>query len=212
MPKAEPPVGGETIPIEWSGEADADLMRRLAEGEVRSLDVLVKRWSPRLSSFFYRLTGDSSAVDDLVQETFIRVHGAREGWTGGGNFTAWIHTIARRLAMDRARTMRRKPVMRASDRAIPAGQTTTLFGLIPDDAPTPFACASRLELLAKMEEALRAIPEIYREAVVLCDLQQLSYEEAGEVLGVPAKTVSSRLARGRESLRQAMAAYRSGPL
>ncbi|KAF0243842.1 MAG: RNA polymerase sigma-70 factor ECF [Planctomycetota bacterium] len=212
MTQTEPSIGGETIPIEWSAEADADLMRRLAGGEVRALDVLVKRWSARLSSYFYRLTGDSGEVDDLVQETFIRVHGARDGWAGGGNFSAWIHTIARRLAMDRARTMRRKPVMRASDRAVPAGQTTTLFGRIPDNAPTPYACASRLELLAIMEEALRAIPEIYREAVVLCDLQQLSYEEAGEVLRVPAKTVSSRLARGREALRQAMAAYRSGVL
>lgn len=207
-----PSVGGETIPIEWSEEADADLMRRLAGGEVRAMDILVRRWAPRLSSFFYRLTGDADAVDDLVQEAFIRVHGARGTWTGGGNFSAWIHTIARRLAIDRTRTRRRKPLLRASDRLVTPGQTTTLFGRIPDNAPTPFTCASQFELLSKMEEALQGLPEPFREAVVLCDLQQLSYESAAEVLGVPVKTVSSRLARGRDALREAMAAYRSGPL
>ncbi len=212
MELPHPSVGGETIPIEWSDEADAELMRRLAGGEVRAMDILVRRWAPRLSSFFYRLTGDADAVDDLVQETFIRVHGARATWAGGGNFNAWIHTIARRLVIDRARTRSRKPLQRASDRFVAPGQTTTLFGRIPDDAPTPFTCASQFELLAKMEEALQGIPELFREAVVLCDLQQLSYESAAEVLGVPAKTVSSRLARGRDALREAMAAYRSGPL
>ncbi|MBI2919927.1 MAG: sigma-70 family RNA polymerase sigma factor [Planctomycetes bacterium] len=211
MPRP-PDIGGETIPIQWSQESDADLMERLRRGEARALELLIQRWSGRLSSFLYRLTGDAGAVEDLLQETFLRVYAARDSWQHGGNFSAWVHTIARRLSMDRARTRRRKPLHQASDRAGGPGATTTLLGKIPDDAPTPFAALSRLELLVKLDEALRGVPEIYREAVVLCDLQHLSYDEAGEVLGVPAKTVSSRLARGREHLREALKAYRSGAI
>jgi len=206
------PVGLETIPIEWSRDSDGDLMDRVQRGDDRALELLIQRWSGRLAGFFQRLTGDDSDTDDLLQEAFLRVHRARASWKPGGSFSAWVHTIARRLAMDRSRTRARKPLHRASDTGGAPGHTTTLLGKIPDNAPTPFTAVSRLELLVKLEEALRAVPEIYREAVVLCDLQHLSYEEAAQVLDIPAKTVSSRLARGRDCLREALAAYRSGPI
>ncbi len=206
------PAGGETIPIEWTEESDLALLRRLGDGDTRALELIIRRWSPRLSSFVYRLTGDAEAVEDVVQESFIRLHAARATAAEVQNFSAWIHTIARRLVLDRVRTARRRPVRLASEQVPLGGQTTTLFGRIPDNAPTPSTCASNLELLARLDEALQGVPEIYREAVVLCDLQCLSYDEAAAVLGVPRKTVSSRLARGRDALRQRMAQHRSGLL
>jgi RNA polymerase sigma-70 factor (ECF subfamily) len=205
-------VGGETVPIRWAEEPDAVLMDRVRAGDDRALELLVHRWTPRLAAFFYRLTGRSSDVDDLVQSTFVRIFTARSSWIPGAHFGAWIHTIARRLSMDRARSRARKPLFAASRRPESPEGATTLLGRIPDDAPTPFSAVSRLELVARLEEALRTVPEPFRETVVLCDLQQLSYEDAAAVLGCPVKTVSSRLARGREALREAMAAYRSGPI
>lgn len=206
------PTGHETIPISWSESSDEDLMDRVRRSDPRALEFLVQRWSSRLAHFLYRLTGDRDAVDDLLQETFLRVHTARETFRAGEKFAPWIHAIARNLARDRARSRARKPLHRALNSSGAPGQTTTLLGKIPDSAPTPFSALSRLELLVKLDDALRNVPEIYREAVVLCDLQRLSYDDAARVLGVPAKTVSSRLARGRECLREALAAFRSGPI
>lgn len=208
MPDLSP--GGETVPLDWASEPDEPLMHRVQSGDTRALELLIQRWSPRLAGLFYRLTGDPHAGDDLLQETFLRVWSARASFQPGARFSPWIHSVARNLAVDRARNRDRKPLHRAVNS--PAGATTTLLGKIPDSATTPFAAASRLELLARVDEALRGVPEPYREAVVLCDLQRLSYDDAAQVLGVPAKTVSSRLARGREHLRNALAAFRSGPL
>lgn len=208
----DPTPGGETVPLDWASESDEAQMRRVREGDTRALELLIQRWSPRLAGLFYRLTGDPHAGDDLLQETFLRVWSARESFQPDARFSPWLHAIARNLAADRLRSRERKPLHRALGTAGPAGATTTLLGKIPDSATTPFAAASRLELLARLDEALRGVPEPYREAVVLCDLQRLSYEDAAQVLGVPAKTVSSRLARGREHLRTALAAFRSGPL
>ena len=207
-----PEPSNETIPISWGAEPDEDLMKRVQAGDTRTLELLIQRWSPRLAAFFYRLTGDPHAGDDLLQDAFLRLWQARDSFLAGARFSPWIHAIARNLATDRARTRARKPLHRALNSIGAPGHTTTLLGKIPDSAPTPFAAASKLELLAKLDEALRSIPESFREAVVLCDLQRLSYEDAAAVLGIPAKTVSSRLARGREHLRTALAAFRSGPL
>jgi RNA polymerase sigma-70 factor (ECF subfamily) len=180
-------------------------MTRVQSGDHRALELLVQRWWPRLRAFLYRLTGDSD-TDDLVQETFFRIHTARASWNPAGNFAAWILTIARRLAIDGARARARRPARRAADLVAP-GATTTLFGKIPDNAPTPYTALSNLELGLKLEEALKSLPGEFREAVVLCDLQRLSYEEAAAVASVPAKTISSRLARGREKLRAALESY-----
>ncbi|MCE9584140.1 MAG: sigma-70 family RNA polymerase sigma factor [Planctomycetes bacterium] len=206
------PPGNETVPLDWASQPDEDHMRRVQAGDTRALEYLIHRWTPRLSAFFYRLTGDPHASDDLLQESFLRLWASRDAFRADARFSPWIHAIARNLATDRARSRDRKPLHRAVTSSGAPGQSTTLLGRIADSATTPFAAASKLEMLARLDEALRSVPETFREAVVLCDLQRLSYEDAGEVLGVPAKTVSSRLARGREHLRQALAAFRSGPI
>ncbi len=192
-----------TIPIGWAADSDDALMARLRD-DPRALDILIQRWSARLSHFFYRLTGDSAAIDDLLQELFLRVYQARDTWSPQGPFPAWLYTIARRLVYDRSRTRSRKPIHRAAHAA--AG-TTTLVGKIPDDAPTPFTSLSKLEIALKVDDALQRLPIDFREAVVLCDLQHLSYDEAARVLDTNVKTLSTRLARGRERLREILTPY-----
>lgn len=196
-----------TVPISWSNDPDDALMERLRGGDGRALDVLISRHAAKMSHFFYRLTGDADAVDDLLQDLFLRVYASRESWSPTGGFAAWLYTIARRLVYDRSRTRRRKPLHRAGNRYGPVGGTTTLLGKIPDDAPTPFGSLSRLETALKLDQALRQVPEPFREAVVLCDLQHLSYEDAARILDCPVKTLSTRLARGRERLRELLAPY-----
>ncbi len=185
-----------TVPVGWAEEPDDAVMLRLRD-DPRALDLLVQRWSARMSHFFYRLTGDAGAVEDLLQELFLRVYRAREDWQAQGRFAAWIHLVARRLVYDR-------PTVRRPARGAPDG-TTTLLGRIPDDAPTPGTSASRDELARKLDDALQQLDPPFREAVVLCDLQHLSYEEAAQAADCNVKTLSTRLARGRERLRELLA-------
>ena len=191
----------ETLPIRLAEESDTQLMERVREGQDHALEALINRYAGRLTHFFYRMTGDHEDVEDLLQETFIRVYRARGRWKPEGAFSTWLYAIGRRLIYDRSRRRRRKPLHRGRRRAGPPGATTTLLGKIPDGAPTPCTALSNLELTLKVDEALQQIPASFREAVVLSDLQQLSYAEAARVAGCSAKTFSTRLARGRERLR-----------
>ena len=148
---------------------------------------------PHLGSLFgaaYRMTSNAHDAEDLVQETFLRAHRALERLQPGTNARAWLHTILQRVRTDAYRRKQRRPV------------TVELVGEGPEVAPPQDALASGHE---ELERALAALPEAFRTAVVLRDLQELSYAEIAESLGVPVGTVMSRIHRGRALLREALA-------
>jgi RNA polymerase sigma-70 factor, ECF subfamily len=136
------------------------------------------------------MTGNAHDAEDLVQETFLRAYRAFDRFDAGSNARAWLHTILRRVRTDAFRRRRRRP------------ETVELTGEGPATAPAQDALASGRE---DLERALRALPEAFRTAVVLRDLQELSYAEIAGALGVPVGTVMSRIHRGRALLREALA-------
>ena len=147
---------------------------------------------PHLRSLFgaaYRMTGNAHDAEDLVQETFLRAHRALDRFESGTNARAWLHTILQRVRTDAYRRRERRPA------------TVELTGEGPGVAPAQDALASGYE---DLERALAELPEAFRTAVVLRDLQELSYAEIAEALGVPVGTVMSRIHRGRALLRQAL--------
>jgi len=135
------------------------------------------------------MTGNAHDAEDLVQETFLRAHRAFDRFEPGSNARAWLHTILQRVRTDAFRRMQRRP------------STVELVGEGPATAPPEDALASGRE---DLERALRALPEAFRDAVVLRDVQELSYAEIAEALGVPVGTVMSRIHRGRALLREAL--------
>ena len=148
---------------------------------------------PHLRSLFgaaYRMTGNAHDAEDLVQETFLRAHRALDRFEEGTNARAWLHTILQRVRTDAFRRRRRRP------------ETVELVGEGPAIRPAQDALASGRE---DLERALAALPESFRTAVVLRDLQELSYAEIAATLGVPVGTVMSRIHRGRALLREALA-------
>ena len=147
---------------------------------------------PHLRSLFgaaYRMTANAHDAEDLVQETFLRAHRALDSLQPGTNPRAWLHTILQRVRTDAFRRTRRRPVL------------VELSGPEPAVPPEQAALASGYE---DLERALQALPEVFRTAVVLRDVQELSYAEIAEALGVPAGTVMSRIHRGRALLREAL--------
>ena len=138
----------------------------------------------------YRMTGNAHDAEDLVQETFLRAHRALDRFEAGTNARAWLHTILQRVRTDAFRRRRRRL------------ETVELVGEGPGVRPAQDALASGHE---DLERALAALPESFRTAVILRDLQELSYAEIAAALGVPVGTVMSRIHRGRALLREALA-------
>ncbi|MBW8750676.1 MAG: RNA polymerase sigma factor SigE [Propionibacteriales bacterium] len=162
---------------------------------VPSWDQIVEDHSARVYRLAYRLTGNAHDAEDLTQEVFVRVFRSLHTYTPG-TFEGWLHRITTNLFLDSAR---RKSRIR--------------FDALPDDAdnrlPSPVATPDAAYLNqtfdADIEAALASLSPDFRAAVVLCDVEGLSYEEIADVLDLKMGTVRSRIHRGRAMLRSALA-------
>ena len=137
-----------------------------------------------------RMTHNAADAEDLVQETFLRAYRAFDGFQPGTNIRAWLYTILHRARTDAFRKAGRSP------------RTVELEGEGPAVPPPQDALASGGE---DLQRALDALPEVFRVAVILRDVEELSYDEIAGVLDVPIGTVMSRIHRGRALLRASLA-------
>jgi len=169
---------------------DDRLMEEIASGRRDALRGLVARHGGGLVRFLARMTGDAAAGEDLAQETFLRVLRHAGRYRPGGGFRAWLYAIARRLALTYLGRVLRK--------------TNGWPAEIAVAEPDPL---ERIELQAAIDRALEAVDEPFRSALLLVVVEELSYEEAARACECPVKTLSSRVARGRERFRELMAPY-----
>lgn len=153
--------------------------------------------------FARSLTRDEADAQDVVQETYLRAFRSWKTFQTGTSVRRWLFTIARNVFLrSRERAQREVTLDDDGAEAVDAAQAHDSWirrGLDP--------ILDRADLGPAIRAALDRIPEAYREAVVLVDLQDQSYEDAAEVLGVPIGTVRSRLFRGRKLLQQELMAY-----
>ncbi|MPZ59958.1 MAG: RNA polymerase sigma factor SigE [Propionibacteriales bacterium] len=153
---------------------------------------IVRTHSARVYRLAYRLTGNAYDAEDLTQEVFVRVFRSLASYTPG-TFEGWLHRITTNLFLDQAR---RKQKVRFD--ALPEDTDQRL----PGREPTPEHSLHDQLFDNDVEDALAALPPDFRAAVVLCDIEGLSYEEISGVLGVKLGTVRSRIHRGRSMLRK----------
>jgi RNA polymerase sigma-70 factor (ECF subfamily) len=158
-------------------------------------DDVVVQHSARVYRLAYRLTGNRADAEDLTQEVFVRVFRSLDSYTPG-TFEGWLHRITTNLFLDQARRRSRIRFDALTDDA--AGRLSARF---------PATDHQVLEgtFDADVETALASLPPDFRVAVVLCDVEGLSYEEISEVLNLKLGTVRSRIHRGRSMLRKALA-------
>src|SRR5438094_2586054 len=158
-----------------------------------SWDEVVREHADRVYRLAYRLTGNPHDAEDLTQETFIRVFRSLASYKPG-TFEGWLHRITTNLFLDMARRRARLRLERwpqDTDR-------------LPGDDPSPEQVYSETHLDPDLQAALDELPPEFRAAVVLCDVEGLSYEEIGATLGVKLGTVRSRIHRGRQALRASL--------
>ncbi|MCA8925284.1 MAG: sigma-70 family RNA polymerase sigma factor [Planctomycetes bacterium] len=186
---------------EFSDEALILGCRGAGEERARALvGELAQRHLDRVVGFLYGLTGDAAVAHDLAQEAFVRVYRHRERYREVARFSTWLYTIARNLALNELRNRQRRPqVYGASTTSDPALHP---LDAAPASGASPVEAAAEQDLQHAVRAAVRSLQSPYREVVVLCDLEERSYAEAAEILGVPIGTVRSRLSRARGRLEQ----------
>ncbi|TIC81653.1 RNA polymerase sigma factor SigE [Nocardioides sp. GY 10127] len=177
---------------------------RAQDSAVPSWDEIVEQHSDRVYRLAYRLTGNRPDAEDLTQEVFVRVFRSLDTYTPG-TFEGWLHRITTNLFLDGARRKQRIRFDALSDER--ADRLTS-------SAPAPDAAFADQQFDDDVEAALATLPPDFRAAVVLCDVEGLTYEEIAEILGAKLGTVRSRIHRGRSMLRSALAhrAPRAGRL
>ena len=161
-----------------------------------SWDELVRQHADRVYRLAYRLSGSQQDAEDLTQETFIRVFRSVKNYQPG-TFEGWLHRITTNLFLD---MVRRRGRIRME--ALPED-----YDRVPADEPDPEQIYHDARLGPDLQAALDSLPPEFRAAVVLCDVEGLSYEEIGATLGVKLGTVRSRIHRGRQALRDYLAAH-----
>jgi RNA polymerase sigma factor (sigma-70 family) len=159
-----------------------------------SWDEIVQAHGARVYRLAYRLSGNQHDAEDITQDVFIRVFRSLENYTPG-TFEGWLHRITTNLFLD---LVRRRARIRFEGLPEDAGDR------MPGRAPTPEQAYDDTHLDADVQEALASLAPEFRAAVVLCDIEGLSYEEIAATLGIKLGTVRSRIHRGRAYLRQAL--------
>ena len=172
---------------------DGELLRRCRAGDDAGWRELVQRHTRRVFSIAYRFSGRVDEAEDLTQEVFVKVYQSLTRYEpAAGSFSTWLGTVARNHAIDHYRRRREERTRVSADTdALPA---------LPDASEPLDSALVREERAQLVRRAVRALPLPLREAVVLCDLQGLSYEEIAEGLSLPLGTVKSRINRGRLEL------------
>ena len=167
------------------------LIDRSRTGDTRAFDLLVDAYQDRIYHLVYRITGNQSDAQDAAQEAFVKAYRSLGSFRSQAAFSTWLHRIAVNAAMDIVR--RRRPrVADPLEAAVPAAD--------------PLADgAERVEIRQRIHRAIAALPVEQRMVVILRDVQGWTYEEIAGVVQAPIGTVRSRLARGREALRMALA-------
>ena len=179
----------EAMPFPEQSESDMQRVARgLRERDATLIGEVVERYQYRLVRYLLFVTGRRDGIEDLVQETWVRVLARATQYEGRSRFEAWLFSIARNLAIDASR---RKQILSLDDSVAPQRS----------DRSSPFLAAARGEDAIRLAAALELVEPIYREVLLLRFQEDLSLQEIARIVGAPVSTVSSRIHRGLGLLR-----------
>jgi RNA polymerase sigma-70 factor (ECF subfamily) len=180
-------------------------MERLAAGQDAALNDLMERHATPVFHFLCRMVGNEDDANDLAQETFARVFRARASFRSNEKFSTWLFTIAANLARNHFRWRSRHPNVSLEAETGEAEQT--LGSTLPADGPAPNEQALATERATAVRAAVGKLPEDLREAIVLCEWEELTVAEAAVILESTPKAVESRLYRARQILRERLKSW-----
>ena len=187
---------------------EASVVAELKAGSEEAYAWLIAHYHQPIYNLVYRVLNNPADAADTTQEVFLKVFRGMKRFHGESSLKTWMYRIAIHEASNRRRWWFRHKSRETTIE--PESQETAGGGLketLVDESQSPLEDLAQEEVRARVEQELRNVPEPYRTAVVLRDIEDLSYEEIAEVLQVSLGTVKSRLTRGRNALKQRLESY-----
>jgi RNA polymerase sigma-70 factor (ECF subfamily) len=170
-------------------------------GDFGTFEDLAMPHFARLYNFACWLTHDTVAAEDLVQETYMKALRGFSSFQQGTNFRAWMYRILRNTFLTSQTGLKAAATVDIEDERLPE----------PADEVTPESRLLARSETETIQQALESLPVHFREIILLCDLEEMSYQEIGQALGIPIGTVMSRLSRARKAMRTLLVARKEGP-
>ena len=173
--------------------SDAELIERCLQKDNSAWELVVARYKRKVFHIGYKFTGRHDDAEDLTQEIFLKVFKSLDKFNQSADFSTWLSSVARNFCIDHYRASKREKEVLVED--------LVAFDLAPaSTGSSPHRALEDRDRRSFLRRGLEALPEKLREAVVLRDLQGLTYQEMADRLGLPEGTVKSRINRGREEL------------
>ena len=186
--------------------SDRELVSRLQAGDEAAFDELVTRHQRRALNVAYQLLRNYEDATEVAQDAFVRIYRSIAEFRGECEFTTWLHQIVVNLARNKRRWWRRrgKEATVSVDCPVetPDGKVEVQ---VASETDAPDVEAAKAEFVQTLSKKMAGLPVKFREALVLRNVEDMSYEQIAQALGCSVGTVKSRIARAREALRQAMA-------
>ena len=193
-PSRGEPAEGSVAPT------DERILDLVVAGHQHAFDVIVGRYAGRVCRYIRQVGGDGAPAEDLAQSVFIKIFSAASKFDGRHAFAPWMFRIARNVTVDWLRTeeVRRRHADIHEERTRSTGTR---------GASTPLQELELREFEEHLARAMEELPEVHRSAFLLREQEELSYEEIAEVLGIPPKTVSTRIHRARHHLKNKLSPF-----
>lgn len=186
-----------------SEASDAELIERFNRGEKEVFNVLADRYAGRAYQIAYGVLGSREDAEEVAQDVFVRIYKALPRFRGDSRFSTWMY----RIAMNLARNKYRWNKSRGSQKKISLEETEeeedNSYGIqVPAKEPSPDEQADLTEYQQKVMREINNLPALYKEALILRNVEEMSYEQIAEILDCKLGTIKSRIARAREELRK----------
>ena len=179
-------------------DVDAKLVARVQAGDKAAFDLLVLKYQRKILRLLSRMLRDQSEIEDVMQEAFITAYRALPQFRGDSAFYTWLY----RIAINTARNWMASQSRRPSSPSLHQSEDGETFDEIDNltDNNTPESLLASREIAASVNETIQALPAELRTAIVLREIEGLSYEEIAQAMGCPIGTVRSRIFRAREAI------------
>jgi RNA polymerase sigma factor (sigma-70 family) len=181
-----------TPPSEAPREIEA-LIQRCLQGDQLAWDAIVQHYRRKVFNVAYKFVGRHEEAEDLTQDIFIKIFKSLGTFDRRANFQTWLISVSRNLCIDHYRSVRQE--RQTIDYQIDPNELSPV-----SPAPGPIAAIEQQDRVVLLREALAALPESLRKAVLMRDIQELTYQEIADRLHLPEGTVKSRINRGRTEL------------
>jgi RNA polymerase sigma-70 factor, ECF subfamily len=169
------------------------LIQRCLQGDQRAWDLIVRQYWRKVFNVAYKFVGKHDEAEDLTQDIFLKIFRSLDSFDRRANFQTWLISVSRNLCIDHYRSVRKE--RETIDRGVDAAE------LSPQSSDAgPIAALEQRDRVVLLRQALAALPDTLRTAVLLRDIQELSYQEIADQLRLPEGTVKSRINRGRTEL------------